>query len=139
VDTRRHAAADPRAPDPFSVLVVDDDPEVRESLRDVLSEEGYAVTEAGDGADALATLGGSTVPDLVLLDLGMPNMDGYEFLERREASAKLKAVPVIVISGTTDPRRFHGLVDATLPKPLNVPVLLRVVNRAVHRHREARH
>jgi CheY-like chemotaxis protein len=125
--------------DAFSVLVVDDDDELREGLCDLLNEKGFEAVGATDGAEALATMNEPTLPDLVLLDLGMPRMDGYEFLERREASPKMKAVPVIVISATTDTRRIHGLVAATLPKPISVPTLLRVMNQAVMRQRQHRY
>jgi CheY-like chemotaxis protein len=107
-----------------SVLVVDDDTDLREGLCDILVEEGYSVIGATDGADALAHLNEFALPDVVLLDLRMPRMDGYEFLERRQGDPLLKDVPVIVISSTSEPERLHFSGVATLNKPVNLTTLL---------------
>jgi CheY-like chemotaxis protein len=114
-----------------SVLVVDDDSDLREGLCDVLAEEGYFVIGATDGADALAHLSEFALPDVVLLDLRMPKMDGYEFLERREADEMLKGVPVIVICSTPDPARMHLPVVTTLSKPVDLVALLGVLKKEI--------
>jgi CheY-like chemotaxis protein len=114
-----------------SVLVVDDDSELREGLCDVLVEEGYSVIGATDGADALEHLNEFALPDVVVLDLGMPRMDGYEFLERRDADDLLRAIPVIVISSTPDWRRMHFPVCTTLTKPVDLMQLLGVLRHEI--------
>jgi CheY-like chemotaxis protein len=114
-----------------SVLVVDDDAELREGLCDVLVEEGYSVIGATDGADALEHLREFALPDVVLLDLGMPRMDGYEFLARRDADDLLKSVPVIVISSSTDRRRMRFPVTTTLTKPVDLVMLLGALRREI--------
>jgi CheY-like chemotaxis protein len=112
-----------------SVLVVDDDTNLREGLCDILVEEGYMVDGAKDGADALEHLHDFALPDVVLLDLWMPGMDGYEFLKRRQQDELLKDVPVIVISATSDPDRLHFPLVATLNKPVNLTTLLRMIEK----------
>ena len=114
-----------------SVLVVEDDAELRGGLCDVLEEEGYSVASAVDGADALAHLSEPAMPDIVLLDLRMPNMHGYAFLECRSASQKLKEIPVIVISATPDPARMHFPIAGVLPKPVDLVALLLMMRHEV--------
>ena len=115
-----------------SVLVVDDDEDVRELLCDLLIHEGYRVAGAQDGAAALEHLVSGPPPNVVLLDLTMPKMDGYEFLERRAADPRLRDIPVVVISGTTRAHRvpFPGeyAVTAVLPKPLQPTLLFDVLS-----------
>ena len=114
-----------------SVLIVDDDSELREGLCDVLSEEGYSVIGATDGADALEQLSEFALPDVVLLDLGMPRMDGYEFLERRDADELLRGIPVIVISSSADRTRLGYRTCTTLTKPVDLVKLLGVLQREI--------
>lgn len=81
------------------VLVVDDDARVREFIRVNLEMEGYAVAEAADGAEALQALEGQT-PDLVLLDVVMPGVDGWQMLQRMQEQHG--SIPVIMFSGKVD-------------------------------------
>jgi CheY-like chemotaxis protein len=111
-----------------SVLVVDDDADVREGLCDLLVEEGFSVASAANGADALDHLRQPCLPDVVLLDLRMPTMDGYEFLKCRQADEKLRDVPVIVVSATPEAHRLQFPIRATLMKPLNFRRLLALLN-----------
>jgi CheY-like chemotaxis protein len=114
-----------------SVLVVDDDRELRIGLCEILVEEGYSVASAVDGADALAHLDEPQIPDVVLLDLRMPNMDGFAFLERRSASPKLREIPVIVISATPDPAAMRFSIAGVLTKPIDLVALLQLMKREV--------
>src|SRR5690242_11873739 len=91
----------------FSVLVVEDDAAVSALLTELLTEQGYAVEQAGDGIEALAALA-SHVPDAILLDLLLPGLDGRELLRRRQAAPAWAQVPVLVLSGA--PR---SVVEAT--------------------------
>ncbi|HZL17033.1 MAG TPA: response regulator [Polyangia bacterium] len=95
-----HLRAAETAPPPSlnSLLVVDDDIDMRESLRDVLTEEGYRVTMAADGEEALSLLAGMERPCGVLLDLVMPVMSGNEFYRAMSAVPALADIPVLVLT-----------------------------------------
>ncbi|HVY45105.1 MAG TPA: response regulator [Minicystis sp.] len=110
---------------PREVLIVDDDTDVRESLRDVLLDEGYSVAAASNGADALRQLESRPQPGIILLDLMMPGMNGWGVLERlrgREATAQ---IPVAVISAQRGERPAGS--DVVLEKPIRIERLLDVV------------
>jgi excisionase family DNA binding protein len=83
------------------VLIVDDDPRLREYVRVNLEMEGYSVREAGDAEEGLSVLEEST-PDLVLLDVMMPGVDGWEMLRRVQERHGVGAIPVIMFSGKVD-------------------------------------
>ena len=114
-------------------LIVDDDPDVRASLRDVLSDNGYLVTEAATGREAIV-LSSRDRPDVVLLDLGLPDMSGLDvLLELTEAGS----APVIVLSGRTgETDCVVGLdlgADDYIAKPFGERELVARVNAAVRR------
>ena len=98
---------------PCRALVVDDDPANRYLLRSVLEKQHWIVTEAEDGQAALAAVRENT-PDLILLDLMMPNVDGFEFAERLHADPRFRSIPVVVITAKElteeDRRRLNGSV-----------------------------
>jgi excisionase family DNA binding protein len=83
------------------VLIVDDDERLREYVRVNLEVEGYVVREAGSGEEALAALGEES-PDLILLDVMMPQVDGWETLRRIQEHTGVGAIPVIMFSGQVD-------------------------------------
>lgn len=111
-----------------TVLVVDDDPSIRESLTEVLSSEGYRVLEAADGVEALRRIEGLEERCVVLLDLAMPRMNGLEVLSelsRRQSAGRL---PVLVMSANAHPRELEfPQVVALLRKPFELDELLRWV------------
>lgn len=114
------------------VLVVDDDPGVRELLTDFLASRGYAVETAADGALGLEAVARSA-PDLVLLDLMMPGMNGMEVLQRLRAGAGSSAVVVITaVSDEAIGRSAlqRGAIDY-LTKPIDLAYLERVVSAAL--------
>ena len=113
------------------VLIVEDNPDIRESLVDVLEEEGYRVAVAVNGRDALAQLMGSVRPRLILLDLMMPEMSGWEFRARQQQSPRLSEIPVVVVSGEGNVDHGAKTLDADdyLPKPVDIDHLLNVVER----------
>ncbi len=85
------------------VLVIDDDPSLRENLRDFLLEEGYDVLLAADGEEGLALLrSGSPRPTLIILDLGLPRVDGWSFRKEQLRDPDFAAIPVVVV--TANPR-----------------------------------
>src|SRR5437868_4530767 len=81
-----------------TVLIVDDHDDIRAILRDVLVEEGYDVLVACNGEEGLTKLRGAVRPCVVLLDLMMPVMDGWQLLEAMRADHHLRAIPVMVLS-----------------------------------------
>ena len=110
------------------VLVVDDDPSIQGFLAEALADEGYAVRTATDGRRALDVLG-TWRPDLILLDLMMPEMDGWTFRAEQRGRAELADIPVIVLSATRDlEARTEALAPAhVFSKPFDLNALLGAV------------
>lgn len=108
-----------------SVLVVDDDRDSREAMAEALSLEGYSVTTAANGAEALAHLRTGYRPHAILLDLMMPGVDGWDFRTEQKRDATLAKIPVIVISGV------GKLVDVEylLRKPIELAELRALLRR----------
>ncbi len=111
-----------------TVLVVDDDPGIRESVTEVLSAEGYRVLEAPDGEEALVRLDGLEERCVVLLDLAMPRMNGLELLNELSRRGRSERFPVVVMSANAHPRELEfPQVVALLRKPFELDELLRWV------------
>ena len=108
-----------------TVLVVEDELDLREMMRDALELNGYAVVTAEDGQDALNKISGIENLCLVLLDLLMPVMSGWEFVERIRQRAELASVPVVVHSSAPGPEPAG--VARVLQKPILFDRLLSVV------------
>jgi CheY-like chemotaxis protein len=108
------------------ILVVDDDPDVRDAIVELLEEVGYAVDAASDGLTALARLRAPAPPSLVLLDLMMPVMDGFEFRVQQLQDPRIAAIPVIVFSsgGDLGEKVARLRVDGCLTKPVDPEALL---------------
>jgi two-component system, NtrC family, response regulator HydG len=111
-----------------TILVVDDDPGIRASLRDLLTSEGFEVRTAEDGQDALEQLDSMSVPSMILLDLRMPRLDGWQFLARRDPASPAGRVPVVLLSGLAFIRDAPGVADF-LSKPIRTDKLLDCVRR----------
>ena len=112
------------------VMVVDDSPEMRSLIQDVLTEAGYEVVTASSGGSALSLLA-KRVPVLVITDLFMPGMDGFTLRAEMLRRAELARVPVIVLSGFWQrPSETLDVADV-ITKPLEVDRLLSAVNRAI--------
>lgn len=109
------------------VLVIDDDELVRDTVHDFLSDVGYGVLVASDGAEALKLLASaSPMPSLIILDLKMPNLDGWRFREQQTSDPNLVSIPVIVVTAVTNP----SLEGATvLRKPLRLEQLANAIER----------
>jgi CheY-like chemotaxis protein len=116
-----------------TVLVVEDDADIREGLSALLDAEGYPVMLAGDGREALDVLSHeSTTPGLILLDLMMPRMNGWQFLEAVKDSPEAARIPIVVMSAYRE--NDHRISDAALArrvaflrKPVDVKLLLRLI------------
>jgi len=108
-----------------TVLVVEDEQELREMMRDALELNGYSVIAADDGQDALAKISGIEHLCLVLLDLVMPGMNGWDFFEQLRQRPDLASVPVVVHSSAAT--NAPAGVTRVLQKPLMFDRLLSVV------------
>ena len=108
------------------VLVVDDERDIRQAVAEILAGEGYQVAAAGDGEEALAQVR-AFHPQLVLLDLMMPGMSGWEFLRAQRGDPELRTIPVIVVSavaGVPEPE-LEG--QAIIRKPFDLDELITAV------------
>lgn len=116
---------------PPTVCVIDDDEDIREAMRMILEMKGYEVLEADDGASALEQLHVHRHPCVILLDLMMPGMNGWEFRERQRSDPDLASIPVIILSGVHDlaaRAREIGAADQ-LQKPVDLARLLDAISR----------
>jgi CheY-like chemotaxis protein len=114
------------------VLVVDDDETIRDSLADLLSEEGYLVRTARNGEEALADLRdvSGRRPCLILLDMMMPVMNGQEFYDQQQLDPALMAIPVVIMSADRNLRqRAASFGGAYLAKPARLETVLDMVGR----------
>jgi CheY-like chemotaxis protein len=113
------------------ILVVDDDLDIRETLAETLVDRGFDVITAANGLEALKLVGSmASPPSVILLDLMMPVMDGYGFLEERRKDPRLAAIPLaIVTAGHGVDRNRLGSGAPIVPKPFNLPQLLGVLHQ----------
>lgn len=114
------------------VMVIDDDPDIRDIVRELLDEEEYQVLDAQNGAEALRVLRASPVrPSVILLDWMMPVMNGEEFCRERLLDPGLAAIPVVVLTASrlTELELPALGVDALVPKPVRLEALLGLVAR----------
>ena len=114
-----------------TVLVVDDDPQIRESLSELLDYKGYSVLQAENGRRALDVLKAvpPRTPCIVVLDLAMPVLDGHQFLKYRAEDPRLRHIPVVVVSANPRPPQPLEGIEAYLQKPLEPEVLLEIIRR----------
>ena len=115
-----------------TILVAEDNAVEREGLAVVLRQRGYTVLTARDGAEALKLLQAGPAPGLILLDMLMPGCDGWQFLDRRQPSPALAAVPVVLITGLVEAdAAWAASLGAVglLRKPFDVDALLAEVRR----------
>jgi CheY-like chemotaxis protein len=122
----------PAGPEQTYILVVDDDAAIREALAAALEDEGYSVRSAANGREALKLLRATAAaPALILLDLMMPVMSGWDFRAAQQQDRALARIPVVVLSADRDVQAKAASVraQAYLPKPVNLDSLLATVSR----------
>jgi CheY-like chemotaxis protein len=121
-------------PKPHSILVVDDDPAVRDLLVDALSEAGHRVEVARDGEQALDRLRAGVSPCVVLTDVRMPRMDGFELSRAVARDPQLAAIPIVTVTGD----RILSFTSPARDKPFSVRELDVLVQQACSLHRQVR-
>ena len=114
------------------ILVVEDQPDNRQIIRDMLADTGYEITEAENGAEALAAIAKAR-PDLILMDIQLPVMDGYAATHRIKTDPALKSIPIIAVtsyalSGEEKKAREAGC-DDYVPNPYSPQQLLAKIRR----------
>ena len=116
--------------DPRLLLIVEDDHEVAETLDDFLTDEGFRIVTACNGKDALAQLRAGLRPTAILLDLLMPEMDGWQFREEQVADANLRGIATVIFSAAS-PRETAARMPGVevLRKPIDGDELIRTVRR----------
>jgi CheY-like chemotaxis protein len=114
------------------VLIVEDDSDLREMMAQLLTLEGFQSATVANGKDALRYLSSGDTPDLILLDLMMPVMDGWEFRRVQQADPVLARVPTIVLSALDQSRAKDLKPAAFLKKPLDFDRLLQLVREYCH-------
>jgi len=120
----------------MNILVVEDEPALQKTIAAALKLSGHAVVGAGTGVEALARLDEQR-PDLVLLDLQMPEMDGWEFLRHLRADTALANVPVAVMSAAHRIERQRLDVEAIITKPFDLDELLDTVDELLAARQQA--
>jgi CheY-like chemotaxis protein len=114
------------------VMIVDDDPDVRESIAEVLEDSGYRPISAGNGREAMELLRAAVAkPCAILLDMMMPVMDGWQFRAQQQEDPELSSIPVVVVTAHADISEVVAQLDvaAALKKPLQLDALLQTVSR----------
>lgn len=114
---------------PPTVFIIEDDPDTRDMLARFLEMEGYQVELAANGRQALDQLSNGATASVIVLDLMMPVMDGWEFRRRQVEDARLKQIPTIVVSAAGRDRMAHISADAYLSKPVDMDELLQRVSQ----------
>jgi CheY-like chemotaxis protein len=115
-----------------TILVVDDEPLIRDVIVDVLQDEGYGVVTADDGHAALELVR-QEAPALVLMDVMMPRMDGRAAFRAMREHAHGDGVPIILMSAMAEPANLDPQITAFLRKPLDLDQLLALVSRLLTR------
>lgn len=111
------------------IFVIEDDADIREVLSALLSDEGYTVRSWASGVEALAAMDAGTRPDLIVLDLMMPQMDGWQFRVEQRKRPHIADVPVLVVSADGSAKAAAVDADAFMKKPLDVMRMTAVIDR----------
>jgi CheY-like chemotaxis protein len=112
-----------------TVLVVDDDQDIREALCDLLVDAGYRADSVANGKEALVYLNSRELPCVILLDLMMPVMDGWEFRRCQQGDPRLAKIPVVVITAAGNQGANSIIAERVLPKPLHIDRVLEAIQQ----------
>jgi CheY-like chemotaxis protein len=117
------------------ILIVEDDDGFRETMAELLREEGYVVQDVSDGLEALEIMQKKPPPRLILLDLMLTGVDGFEFRTRQLANPELAKIPVLVLSGASDIAAISAALRVTghIRKPFDAQTLLNAVEAVMGR------
>jgi CheY-like chemotaxis protein len=121
-----------------TVLVVEDDPDIRDAVVEILQDEGYGVSAAADGRQALDLLETlAPLPDIILLDLMMPVMNGFQFREEQLKKPELARVPVLIVTADANAMAKAEALQAAgfIQKPLKIQPLLDTIERLLSQER----
>jgi two-component system chemotaxis response regulator CheY len=116
-----------------TILLVEDDADTRTGLHQALEDRGYEVVSTADGNEALERLRRGPKPGVILLDLYMPGMHGYEFYHRLQDDPALASIPVIVVTVAAPRERTDLRVAAIIRKPIDLDELLLTIGRVIAR------
>ena len=123
-----------------SVLIVDDQPFFTTMLRTVLEQQGFRVFVANSGPDGLK-LAKKNLPDIIVLDIEMPGMDGFTVCQKLREDADLKNIPVVILTGTNNPKlnekAFKAGADITALKSLSAERLVNMIRLALNKGKPA--
>lgn len=114
-----------------TILIVDDEPDIRLTLADIMQALGYTTRVASNGRDALENIRAHGAPSAIVLDLMMPVMDGYQTWSELQQDPKLAKIPVIVITHGTSVRRDELEPFGVVPKPIKLPLLCSLIDKAI--------
>jgi CheY-like chemotaxis protein len=114
-----------------TILVIDDDVDIQDAVGEILVDEGYTVCRASNGREAIKCLREHDLPELILLDLMMPVMNGWQFREEQSRDPELSRIPVVVLSAGVDADEQATALHAAgfLSKPVGLDSLLSMVGR----------
>jgi CheY-like chemotaxis protein len=110
------------------ILIIEDDNAIREMMSQALQIEGYSVSSAANGELALQKLKTEDLPNLILLDLMMPVMDGWQFIKSKKEDQKITAIPVVVVSAFTE-RAADLKCEGLIKKPIDLDQLYTMAKR----------
>lgn len=115
----------------LNVLIIEDEPAIRDALSQILEDEGYSVASVANGQEAIAYLRTHTQPCLILLDLMMPVMNGWQFRSAQQADPALATIPTVVISADSSLLNQPKPIDAMgyIRKPIPLDLLLDTVEQ----------
>jgi CheY-like chemotaxis protein len=109
-----------------NILIIEDDESIRKMIASVLEVEGYSVAAASNGKQALEKIRGGAVPDIILLDMMMPVMNGWDFLDFVRSNATTSKIPIIVVSAYAEIAKSVK-PDAVVAKPVQLKSLLQAI------------
>ena len=116
------------------ILVIEDDDDIRRNLHELLESEGFATISASNGKEALDLLSKeSTLPDLILLDLMMPIMDGFQFRENQKIVPRIAQIPVVVMTAASHAEEKKNRLGAVacITKPFDIDLALQTIAKAL--------